>query len=80
MPRNHLPTYAIVELLIRLSIFNPAVGDYKNHNIYAHGVVVKTTAGSITLPLELIIQQFEEPHTITDQELKKVASAFTHAN
>lgn len=46
--KNDLPTYAIVELLIRLSHINPLIGDYKGHALFDDGVIVKTTHGNIT--------------------------------
>lgn len=76
MPRNNLPTYAIVELLIRLSGNYPAIGNYKDHTIYDAGVVVKTSGGTINFPVELVMQQFSEPETISDNDLQEVASSF----
>lgn len=69
MAKNTLPTYAIVEILIRLSHFNPLIGDYKDHTVYDTGVIVKTTHGNITLSRALIMRQFNEPENIGDEEL-----------
>ncbi|HEY4196100.1 MAG TPA: hypothetical protein VGM63_11225 [Mucilaginibacter sp.] len=80
MPKDNLPTYAIVELLIRLEKHDPAIGDYKNHAESANGVMVKTTRGSIRFPESLIIQQFETPELISDDELAVIASLFRSAN
>lgn len=79
MTKNTLPTYAIVELLIRLSQFNPLVGDYRGHAIYNDGVIVKTTHGSITFTQALIKQQFDDPQVITDAELITVLTLFKPA-
>ena len=76
MTKNTLPTYAIVELLIRLSHINPLIGDYNGHLAYEDGVVVKTTAGTIVFPNALIGQQFNHPDLITEAELKALAALF----
>lgn len=80
MPENNLPTYAIVELLIRLEKHDPAIGDYKNHAVHDNGVTVKTTGGSIRFPQLLVMQQFETPESISDAELAKIATLFRSAN
>jgi len=80
MPKSNLPTYAIVELLIRLSKFDTAIGDYKDHAVYDDEVIVKTSKGNIRFPRALILQQFEAPEQITDEQLKKVALWFNPVN
>jgi hypothetical protein len=79
MPKYDLPTYAIVELLIRLSHYNYLIGDYKNHSVFDTGVMVKTTGGSISFPVSIIKLQFEDPASITDAELAKTALLFRQA-
>lgn len=76
MFKNNLPTYVLVELLIRLSVFDKAIGDYKNHTIYENGVMVKTTRGIIHFPESLINDQFKSPELITDNILSEIASSF----
>jgi hypothetical protein len=76
MPKHNLPTYAIVELLMRLAPHNNLIGDYKNHSIYNEGVVVKTSGGIIRFPEALIMQQFETPELVTDHALLQTASSF----
>jgi hypothetical protein len=80
MRENHLPTYAIVELLIRLEQHDPAIGDYKDHSVYDNGVLVKTTGGSIRISQSLVIQQFETPESISENELASIAALFRSAN
>jgi hypothetical protein len=75
--KNTLPTYAIVELLIRLSHINPLIGDYKGHIVYDDGVIVKTTGGTITFPKKLVVLQFESPETIAENTLHLAANGFT---
>jgi len=76
MQKSNLPTYAIVELLIRLAPYNPSIGDYKNHSNYDNGVMVKTTGGAICFPDSLIIQQFREPELVSEMILRETASSF----
>ncbi|MFI5159743.1 MAG: hypothetical protein ACHQHN_00630 [Sphingobacteriales bacterium] len=76
MPKNSLPTYAIVELLIRLEKYNDKIGDYKAHAAYDDEVIVKTANGSIIFPGSLIIRQFESPQLIADNELAAIAGLF----
>ncbi len=73
MSKNDLPTYAIVELLIRLSSFNPTIGNYKDHHLNNENVIVKTAHGPVTLPQELILRQFNAPEEISENELKVIA-------
>ena len=77
MTRSNLPTYAIVELLIRLAHINPFIGDYKDHLIYDDGFVVKTNRGTITFSKDIIMQQFHDPDQITDNHLVALAGGFS---
>ena len=76
MPKNTLPTYAIVELLIRLEKYNDKIGDYKGHASYDTEIIVKTSGGSIIFPESIIVRQFETPELITDSELASIARLF----
>ena len=80
MTKDTLPTYAIVELLIRLAQLNPHIGDYKGHSTSADNDIVKTTNGKIPLLITLIWQQFEQPDLITEADLKQVILAFQPLN
>ena len=73
---NNLPTYAIVELLMRLAQHNEVIGDYKDHRINHTEVLVKTTGGAIRFPQTLIMQQFENPDLIHDHLLLETISSF----
>lgn len=79
MPKDDLPTYAIVEILIRLADSNTHIGSYKDHTIHEEGVIVKTTQGVIDLPRSLVMQQFHQPELITDAELSAIANKFRKA-
>ena len=73
---NNLPTYAIVELLMRLASHNEVIGNYKDHKIDDAEVLVKTTGGAIRFPQDLIMQQFKDPELINDQHLLETISSF----
>ena len=73
---NNLPTYAIVELLMRLAHHNKVIGDYKDHKIKHTDVLVKTTGGVISFPETLIMQQFENPDLINDHVLLETIGSF----
>jgi len=75
MLKQNIPTYAIVELLMRLSRYNSLVGDYKGHSIHSEGVMVKTSGGTVSFPSALIMQQLETPQSITEAELLEIASS-----
>ena len=80
MPKSNLPTYAIVELLIRLEKYDSTIGDYKDHAIYDDEVIVKTSGGTIRFPEHLVLRQFESPELISDAELQKTAMWFKATN
>jgi hypothetical protein len=73
---NDLPTYAIVELLMRLASHNEVIGNYKDHKVDDAEVLVKTTGGAIRFPQDLIMQQFKDPELINDQHLMETMSSF----
>ncbi|MBS7564632.1 hypothetical protein KHS38_09455 [Mucilaginibacter sp. Bleaf8] len=79
MPKDDLPTYAIVELLIRLSEFNAQIGNYKDHSTHDGGVVVLTSRGHINFPRSIVMQQFNDPEMITRGELLSIADTFKKA-
>jgi len=78
--KETLPTYAIVELLIRLEQIDPHIGSYKDHAIFTDGVIVKTTLGNITFTKTLIRQQFSNPEQVTEVALKKTMLTFKPQN
>lgn len=80
MSKNNLPTYAIVELLIRLAKHNELIGDYKGHAVYDDDVIVKTSGGSIVFSQTLIVKQFESPELISEDELTRTANLFKSSN
>jgi hypothetical protein len=73
---SHLPTYAIVELLMRLEQYDNGIGSYKDHRLKHAEVLVKTTGGVISFPEQLVMQQFENPELINDNLLLETISSF----
>ncbi|GAA4334958.1 hypothetical protein GCM10023149_42610 [Mucilaginibacter gynuensis] len=76
MPKQRLPAYAIVELLIRLAHLNPNIGDYKGHAVHSGYTLVKTTGGVVRILIPLVTKQFEAPETITYDDLALTADSF----
>ena len=76
MFKSNLPTYVLVELLIRISSFDNKIGDYKNHTYFDDGVMVKTNQGTIHFPESLVMNQFQTPELITEQALIETAASF----
>lgn len=76
MSASSLPLYAIIELIIRISEFNAAVGEYKDHAKQTNGYMVKTTRGTIVFSNEIISKQFLSPESIDKVTLVELAKSF----
>jgi len=76
MPKNNLPAYVIVELLMRLEQYHQRIGHYKDHHVHDVEVTVKTTGGAIRFPRSLIMQQFESPEQVTEHALLQTMASF----
>lgn len=76
MPKHNIPVYAIVELLMLLAQYDKGIGDYRGHTIRSNEVLVKTTVGSITFSIMLIMKQFSEPENVTKMDLMNALSLF----
>lgn len=76
MLRSNLPVYAIVELLMILSNVDQSIGNYKDHSIKEDDVKVKTTGGILHFPKNIIMQQFENPELISNDDLKYLLGSF----
>ncbi|WP_276088855.1 hypothetical protein [Pedobacter sp. JY14-1] len=71
-----IATYVVYELLIRLQALTPNVGVYLSSSQNPSGVLLKTTTGTIHLPIELLKKQFEEPSLITETDIINLLSNF----
>jgi len=66
-------TFAILEILIRLTAYNPLIGTYICHQIDANDVIVTTTTGTIIIPLDLLTSQERTPGDLDETTLRLLA-------
>lgn len=78
MKQHNLPLYAIVELLMRIALYNKSIGSYKDHSDEGDNVRVTTTAGYISFSTNLIAKQFLTPEEVTNSELSNAIATFVH--
>lgn len=71
-----IATYVIYELLIRLQELNPGVGQYVFSKKNGNGALLRTSTGSIEIPEELLIKQFQHPSSIHRDEILKLLKSF----
>lgn len=76
MPKNNIPVYAIVELLILLAEQDQSIGNYKGHTMRLNNVLVKTSTGNLTIPQSLIMKQFAEPEKVSSKDLEDLHDHF----
>ena len=76
MAKDNIPAYAIVELLMRLSEIDDSIGEYRGHTLRGDKVLVKTSGGGISFPQSLVMQQFQDPEQIGNNELKQALILF----
>lgn len=70
------PLFLYYELLIRLTIFRPEIGEFSSALPFDDHVLLKTDRGMIDIPLEMINRQFNDPRLISEREIAKLAAAF----
>ena len=78
MEEHSAQAVIIVELISRLYVIDKKIGTYCGHVIKNNGIIAKTTAGTVYLPLKLIKKQLASPDSITDDDLLTVISTFSH--
>ncbi|MGQ7856689.1 hypothetical protein ACUN24_20820 [Pedobacter sp. WC2501] len=66
----------IYELLIRLQELNPAVGEYLLNNQTDVGTLVRTISGSIAIPNDILLRQFNDPASISQHETLNLLDGF----
>ena len=76
MAKDNIPAYAIVELLMRLSEIDDSIGEYRGHTVRGEKVFVKTSGGNIGFPQTLVMQQFQDPEQIDNNELEQALLLF----
>jgi len=71
-----IAVYVIYELLIRLQELNPVVGEYLFNNQTDVGTLVRTTSGSIAIPNDILLRQFNAPASISQHEILNLLDSF----
>jgi hypothetical protein len=71
-----ISVYVIYELLIRLQELNPAVGDYVSNKRSSDGILVRTSNGTIDIPEGILSAQFNNPSSITQNEILNLLARF----
>ena len=72
----NFPIYIFYELHIRLSEIKPETGDYVSNILTDEYCILRTTNGTINIPLKILQLQFNEPEKIKSEHLEILANAF----
>ncbi|WP_293304859.1 hypothetical protein [Pedobacter sp. UBA5917] len=70
------PLFLYYELLIRLTIFKPEIGEFSSALPFDDHILLKTDRGMINIPLEIMNMQFNDPRLISEREMNKLAATF----
>ena len=62
-------SYVIYELLIRLQLLDPAVGDFVSFKKINAGICVQTTTSELDIPNTVLDLQFNNPAAINETDL-----------
>ncbi|MFF5383706.1 hypothetical protein [Pedobacter suwonensis] len=71
-----LPTYVYVEMLIRLSEYEVIIGEYISRTIAADDCIVRTTSGTVHIPVFFLQRQLINPEGISSSEIAMLAESF----
>ncbi|RLJ69599.1 hypothetical protein [Pedobacter alluvionis] len=74
------PLFLYYELLIRLTIFKPEIGEFQSALPFDDHVLLKTDKGMMEIPIDIMNMQFNDPELIPEQEIGKLAAAFRPYN
>ncbi|GAA4214460.1 hypothetical protein GCM10022289_48090 [Pedobacter jeongneungensis] len=72
----NFPLYIYYELLIRLSEIESEIGHYVSSTADQEICIIRTTNGTVKVPLNLVKRQFEDPNLISNEELKVLGKTF----
>ncbi|MGN7988851.1 hypothetical protein ACTJKC_15985 [Pedobacter sp. 22226] len=72
----NFPLYIYYELLIRLSEIESEIGHYVSSTADQEICIIRTTNGTVKVPLNLVKRQFEDPNLISNEELKVLSKTF----
>jgi len=70
------PVFLYYELLVRLAEFRSDIGDFVSVFASDSHLVLTTATGILDIPSELMYRQFNDPDTISKEEIRKVADNF----
>jgi hypothetical protein len=72
----NFPLYLYYEMLIRVSEFQPEVGDYQFVSVSNEIAAIKTTTSELKIANEILLKQFHDPDLISAAEIKQIARNF----
>ncbi|WP_316828301.1 hypothetical protein [Pedobacter miscanthi] len=72
----NFPLYIYYELLIRLSEIESEIGHYVSSTADHEICIIRTTNGTVKVPVNLVKRQFEDPNLISTEELKVLSKTF----
>lgn len=72
----NFPLFLYYELLIRLTLFNPEIGEFRSALPFDDHVLLKTDKGMMEIPIDIMNMQFNDPGLIPELEISKLAAAF----
>ncbi|WP_316846230.1 hypothetical protein [Pedobacter psychrodurus] len=72
----NFPLYIYYELLIRLSEIEAEIGHYVSSTADHEVCIIRTTNGTVKVPVNVLKRQFEDPNLISNEELMLLIKTF----
>jgi len=72
----NFPLYIYYELLIRLSEIESEIGHYVSSTANEEVCILRTTNGTVNVPVNFLKRQFEDPSLINKDELVALSKDF----
>lgn len=72
----NFPLYIYYELLIRLSEIESEIGHYVSSTANEEVCILRTTNGTVKVPVNFLKRQFEDPNLINKDELVALSKDF----
>lgn len=72
----NFPLYIYYELLIRLSEIESEIGHYVSSTVNEEVCILRTTNGTVEVPVNFLKRQFEDPNLINKDELVTLSKGF----
>ncbi|TCD16861.1 hypothetical protein EZ456_23910 [Pedobacter psychrodurus] len=70
------PVFLYYELLVRLAEFRSDIGDFRSVIASDSHSVLTTATGLLEIPSALMHRQFNDPNTVSKEEIRKLAGNF----